>query len=185
VTSTCRTNRLQDVSSKTNKGRKASTRSSTVGSTRECRGHRDRARRSAGRSRLGRDRGDHGYGGVVIGSRAGDNHGCRGNACSALGHSGGDHRLGDSARAIGDCQGGGRGDGVGRAAVGDGGRARAVRRVGGHNLGGVGDIRVGLRTSEDGGSSDGSGELHCGGIRLFTFGINGKAEKRASWKIAG
>lgn len=67
--------------------------------------------------------------------------------------------LGDSARAVGDGKGGRLSDGVGGATVGDLSRSRAVGGQGGDDLGGVGDVGPGVRTS--GGSEDGSsGELH-------------------------
>jgi hypothetical protein len=83
--------------------------------------------------------------------------------------SGGDHRLGDGARAVGDGQGGGLGDGVGLGAVDDLGGTRAV----GHDLvdggGGVGHVAVVASGSDaDGGDGKGGdGELHLDGIRFL------------------
>lgn len=72
---------------------------------------------------------------------------------------GGDHGLGDGAGAVSDGQGGGLSDGVGLAAVGDLSGAGAVGGVGSDDLGGVGDVALGVGR-DAGGESEGSSELH-------------------------
>lgn len=80
-------------------------------------------------------------------------------------NSGGGHDgLGDGARAVSDGQGGGLSDGVGLAAVGDLGRARAVGGVDIDNLGGDGDVGVGSGAS-GGGNDSSDRELHFDGIK--------------------
>ena len=72
---------------------------------------------------------------------------------------GGGDRLGQSAGAVRDGQGGGRRDGVGLAVVGQGGGLRAVGGQGSDDLSGVGHVlagRDGSGKSQDGGD----GELH-------------------------
>lgn len=109
-----------------------------------------------------------GGGGVDVGGGAGD----RG--------VGGDG-LGQGARAVGDRQGGGLGDRVGLAVVGQGGGLRAVGSQGSDDLGGVGHV-----ASRDGGGQgeDGSDrELHFDGVgfcREDGFAVNSEEELRAA-----
>lgn len=77
---------------------------------------------------------------------------------------GGDHGLGDGARAVGDGQSGGLSDGVGLAAVGDLGRSRAVGHVGLDNLGDNSHVGSGHSAS---GKSEGDSVLHLDGIRCL------------------
>ena len=79
---------------------------------------------------------------------------------------GGDHGLGDGARAVGDGDLGGRGDGVGLVTVDDLGGLRAVGNVAGDDLGGDSAV-VAVGESAGGGSQESSsdGVLHLDGIR--------------------
>lgn len=109
---------------------------------------------------------DRGRGGDGSGGDGGNACG-RDDADGGVGGVGGD-RLGDGARAVGDGQGGGLGDGVGDTIVLDRGGVRAVRRQGGHDLGGVADIVAGLDGS-GGTKNSGDGELHFSGWRYVTL----------------
>jgi hypothetical protein len=71
--------------------------------------------------------------------------------------------LGDSARAVGDCQGGGLSDGVGLVIEGQGSGLWAVGGVGGVDLSNIGNVAVGSDSGHEG-SGDGSvRELHLDG----------------------
>lgn len=72
--------------------------------------------------------------------------------------------LCDSARAVGDGQGGGLSDCVGLVVEGHGSGLRAVGGVGGVNLSDIGDVAVGSDSGHEG-SGDGSvRELHLDGV---------------------
>jgi hypothetical protein len=83
-------------------------------------------------------------------------------------------------RAVGDCESGGLGDGVGLAGVGDLSGLGAVCRVCGDDLGhvrrsgavlGVLDAAVGSRNASHGGDSEGSSETHFDGISREVVGL--------------
>lgn len=74
-----------------------------------------------------------------------------------------DLRLGDGARALGDGQSGGLGDGVSLVTVDNLGGRRAVGGVGSDNLGGVDDS--GRSTGSESGRGGDGGELHFDGIK--------------------
>lgn len=123
-----------------------------------------------------RDGGDHGGLGLLRGGRGGagglgntrnlGNGGVLvGRAVVADDSAGGDHRLGDGARAVGDGEGGRGGHGVGLGAVGDLGGLRAVGDVDVNNLGDDGAV-VGSHGASGGSSDDSSdGVLHLVGIK--------------------
>lgn len=80
---------------------------------------------------------------------------------------GGDDRLGDSARAVSDGEGGGLGNSVSLVAVDDLSGTGAVGGVGSDDLGGVGNVLgVGSDASSE---SESSSELHF--VDLFGVGI--------------
>lgn len=80
---------------------------------------------------------------------------------------GGDDRLGDSARAVSDSEGGGLGNSVSLVAVDDLSGTGAVGGVGSDDLGGVGNVLgVGSDASSE---SESSSELHF--VGLFGVGI--------------
>jgi len=163
-TSGSRASRLQDVGDETEDSSKTSTGGSDglVGSTSES--GNGRSDRSASASCV--DRGDAG-GGVAVGS--GSVHWGASRA-----RSGGVDGLGDCARAVGDGQGGGLGDGVGLAVVGDLSRGRADRGVGGHNLRdigrGSGGVAVTSGSAGDEGSSSSDSEAHFDRIKNYVGG---------------
>jgi len=130
-------------------------------------------------TRLGLDRGlsRHGAGNLGAGRSLSDGDGGNSGvgedtAGVADNNAGGDHGLGDGARAVGDGEGGGLSDGVGLGAVGDLSGLRAVGGVGLDNLGHNGDVGVAVTVSvggdTNGGSKDDSGELHFDGIKGYS-----------------
>lgn len=135
---------LQDESSKTEDTSQTGARegSSLAGTSSGQVGRAGGRGNGDGADRGGRDDG----GGAVLVARAGDS---------------GD-RLSNGARAVGDGEGGGLGDSVGRTTVGQGGGIRAVRGKGGHDLGGVGDIAIPGLGGTSGGDESSDGKLHLG-----------------------
>lgn len=89
-------------------------------------------------------------------------------------------RLGDSARAVGDGEGGGLSDGVGLVAVGESGRLRAVGGDGGEDLGGVDNGREDRLCGLDGvgdcerAVGDGQGGGLSDSVGLVTVGESGR-----------
>jgi len=84
----------------------------------------------------------------------------------------GGNGLLNGARAVGDSESSGLGDGVSVVVVDDRGRLRAVGGVGGNDLSDVGDVAVGRGAGGEGKSS--SEELHFDGClkcpeRLYTM----------------
>lgn len=84
------------------------------------------------------------------------------------GGAGGDDRgvdwLGDGARAVGDGEGGGLGDSVGLAVVGDLGGSRAVGSELSNDLSHVGSVGVGLSNGSEASGSSSDDETHVDGV---------------------
>jgi len=120
--------RLQDVSSETDETSKASTRrsESLVGGT--SKGSSSSRLSGAGNS-VGSSR--------LVGDVLGWWSNMGGADVAASVGSNADNWLGDRARAVGDCQGGSLGHGVGDIVVGDDGRHRAVGGVSSDDLSGI------------------------------------------------
>lgn len=117
--------------------------------------------RNGGASGLGNTR----DGAVGVGRRRRNGGGLLG-AVVADDGGGGDHGLGDGARAVGDGQSGGLSDRVGLVTVGDLGGLGAVGHVGLDDLGDDGDVLVSHGAS--GGNSESESVLHLDGIRVFS-----------------
>lgn len=93
-----------------------------------------------------------------------------GRAVVADDSAGGDHGLGDGARAVGDGQSGGLGDRVGLGTLGDLGGLRAVGDVDVNDLGDDGAVVVSTSHGASGGGGDDSsdGVLHLVGVGRIT-----------------
>lgn len=118
--------------------------------------------RNGGASGLGNTR----DGAVGVGRRRRDSGGLSGlRAVVADDGGGGDHGLGDGARAVGDGQSGGLSDRVGLVTVGDLGGSRAVGDVGLDDLSDDGNVLVSHGAS--GGKGESESVLHLDGIRCL------------------